>query len=68
MMPQFLLSLDEDPENEVFTSIAEFYKHHEGLGVDDAREKSNPHRVALLFKHEMSKTPAFRATLDGRVI
>lgn len=70
MMPKFLLSLDDssDTANEVFTSVEEFYQHHEGMSPSEARRAADPNRVSHLFAIEMSKTPVFRATLDGRVL
>ena len=70
MMPKFIMSADgsDGAGDEVFTSVAEFYQHHEGLNEREAEVKANTNRVMLLFKHEMSKTPTFRATLDGRVL
>lgn len=67
-LPDFLLRLEDDPEDLVFTSVAEFYQHHDRLHPEAAKQKAHPLRVIGLLSREMSKTPVFKATLDGRVL
>lgn len=69
-LPEFLLRLDDtgDGADEVFTSVQEFYQHHNQISESLAFLMALPERVHYLFTVEMSKTPAFLATLDGRVL
>lgn len=67
-LPGFLHRLPAESEGEVFTSISEFYQHHEGLSEEDANRKAAIPAVMELLEFEMSKTPMFRipVTKGGR--